>query len=135
MSLWSSVGCCNLVILKVYISNMHGSTKRYKLNTISIQSYMLIRAASSIASTSSQPTMSSSSSTPAAMNLMPVSEKLVRGNHTLWKAQVLAVLCGAQLARFIEGTNATPPEKIKVKAQKGEDLEEVTNPAFELLKA
>jgi hypothetical protein len=29
------------------------------------------------------------------MNLMTVSKKLVRGNHTLWKAQVLTVLHGA----------------------------------------
>jgi hypothetical protein len=78
--------------------------------------------------------MSSSSSTPVAMNLMPISEKLVRGNHTLWKAQILAILCSAQLARFIEGTNPAQREKIKIKAQKGEDLEEVTNPAFELWK-
>jgi hypothetical protein len=69
------------------------------------------------------------------MNLMTVSEKLVRGNHTLWKAQVLTVLHGVQLTGFIEGTNLAPPEKIKVKAQKGEDFEEVTNPAFELWKA
>jgi hypothetical protein len=59
------------------------------------------------------------------MNLMPISEKLVRGNHTLWKAQILAILCSAQLARFIEGTNPAQREKIKIKAQKGEDLEEV----------
>jgi hypothetical protein len=59
----------------------------------------------------------------------------VRGSHTLWKAQVLVVLRGVQLVGFIEGTNPAPPEKIKVKAQKGEDLEEVTNPAFELWKA
>jgi hypothetical protein len=39
MSLWLSIGYCNLVILKVYISNTQGSTKMYKLNTISIQSY------------------------------------------------------------------------------------------------
>jgi hypothetical protein len=26
------------------------------------------------------------------INRMPVSEKLVRGNHTLWKAQILVVL-------------------------------------------
>jgi hypothetical protein len=59
--------------------------------------------------------MSSSSSTLAAINLMSVSEKLVRDNHILWKAQVLTVLRGAQLTGFIEGTNPAPPEKIKVK--------------------
>jgi hypothetical protein len=35
------------------------------------------------------------SSTTMTINLMPVSEKLVRSNHTLWKAQMLAVLHGA----------------------------------------
>jgi hypothetical protein len=69
------------------------------------------------------------------MNLMLVSEKLVRGNHTLWKAQVLTILHGAQLVGLIEGTNPVLHEKIKIKTQKGEDLEEVTNPAFELWKA
>jgi hypothetical protein len=49
------------------------------------------------------------------MNLMPVSEKLVRGNHTLWKAQVLTILHGAQLVGLIEGTNPVLPEKIKIK--------------------
>jgi hypothetical protein len=66
---------------------------------------------------------------------MPVSEKLVRDNHILWKAQVLTVLRGAQLTGFIEGTNPAPPEKIKVKTQKGQDLEEISNPAFESWKA
>jgi hypothetical protein len=79
--------------------------------------------------------MSSSNSTPAAINLMPVSKKLVRDNHILWKAQVLTVLRGAQLIGFIEGTNPAPPEKIKVKTQKGQDLEEISNPAFESWKA
>jgi hypothetical protein len=34
----------------------------------------------------SLPSMSVSSSTTVTINLMPVSEKLVSGNHTLWKA-------------------------------------------------
>jgi hypothetical protein len=43
--------------------------------------------------------------------------------------------CSTSCVRFIKGTNPAPLEKIKVKAQKGEDLEEVTNPVFELWKA
>jgi hypothetical protein len=52
---------------------------------------------------------------PTAITLMPVSEKL---NQVLWKAQVLAVLHGAQLTSFLDGTNPAPAEKIKIKASK-----------------
>jgi hypothetical protein len=48
------------------------------------------------------------------INLMPAFEKLMRGNHTLWKEKVLAVLRGAQLAGFLDGTNLVPAEKIKL---------------------
>jgi hypothetical protein len=71
------------------------------------------------------------------INLMPVSEKLVHRNHTLWKAQVLAVLRGAQLARFLDDTNKEPAQKHEIKAKKddSEDVEEVHNPAYDLWKA
>jgi hypothetical protein len=59
--------------------------------------------------------MAASSTTMTTINLMLVSEKLVRGNHTLWKAQVLAVLRGAQLAGFLDGTKPAPADKIKLK--------------------
>jgi hypothetical protein len=51
-----------------------------------------------------------------AINLMPISEKLVCGNHTQWKAQILVILRGAQLADFLNGTNKAPT--LKIKAQK-----------------
>jgi hypothetical protein len=35
----------------------------------------------------------------------------MRDNHTLWHAQVLAVLHGAQLAGFLDGTNKALEEK------------------------
>jgi hypothetical protein len=38
--------------------------------------------------------MATSSFAATAINLMPVSEMLVRSNHTLWKAQVLTTLRG-----------------------------------------
>jgi hypothetical protein len=74
--------------------------------------------------------MAASSSTMTTINLMPVSEKLVRGNHTLWKMQVLGVLRGAQLAGFLDNTNKEPTQKLKIKAKKddSEDVEEVHNP-------
>jgi hypothetical protein len=77
--------------------------------------------------------MAASSSTSLTINLMPVSEKLVHSNHTLWKAQVLTMLRGAQLTRFLYGTNMVPSEKLTVKVQKGigGDSEEDLNPAYE----
>jgi hypothetical protein len=66
------------------------------------------------------------------INLMP--EKLSRGNHVLWKAQVIAVLRGVQPGGFLDGTNKAPAEKITVKLQKGSN-EEVPNPAYDLWKA
>jgi glutathionylspermidine synthase len=81
--------------------------------------------------------MATSSSTMMTINLMPVGEKLSRGNHVLWKAQVLTVLRGVQLAGFLDGTNNTTAEKIVIKSQKesNEDSQEVPNPAFALWKA
>jgi glutathionylspermidine synthase len=81
--------------------------------------------------------MAISSSTMTTINLMPIGEKLSHGNHVLWKAQVLAVLRGAQLASFLDGTNKAPAEKIVIKSQKesNEDTQEVPNPAFALWKA
>jgi hypothetical protein len=51
-------------------------------------------------------------SSPAlmAIPLMPVSKKLARGNHTIWKAQVVAALRGAQLYGFLDGTSIKPAE-------------------------
>jgi hypothetical protein len=81
--------------------------------------------------------MAASSSTSTTINLMPVSEKLLCSNHTLWKAQVLTALRGAQLVGFLDGTNTAPTEKLSVKAQKGTDgdSEEVPNPDYETWKA
>jgi hypothetical protein len=74
--------------------------------------------------------MATSSSTMTTINLMPVGD-------VLWKAQVLAVLRGAQLTGFLDGINKAPAEKIVIKSQKesNEDTQEVPNPAFALWKA
>jgi hypothetical protein len=45
-----------------------------------------------------------------AITLMLVSEKLVCGNHTLWRAQVLAVLRGTQLVGYLDEKNKAPIE-------------------------
>jgi hypothetical protein len=75
-----------------------------------------------------------SSSNMMAVSLMPISQKLTRNNHTLWCAQVSAVLQGAQFVGFLDGTKSSPAEKIQIKKQsdKEEEVEEVSNPAFEL---
>jgi hypothetical protein len=74
-----------------------------------------------------------SSPAPTVIPLMPVSEKLARGNHTVWKAQVVAALRGAQLYDFLEGTSIKSVEQIKAKVGSAE--EDVPNPAFVVWKA
>jgi hypothetical protein len=70
---------------------------------------------------------------------MPIFEKLTRGNRTLWKVQILTVLCGVQLAGCLDGTNKAPAATIKIKTptEKGmmEDVKEEPNPTFDLWKA
>jgi hypothetical protein len=80
--------------------------------------------------------MMTSNSNMVTINLMPISKKLKRNNHTLWHAQVLAVLRGALLTGFLDGTNKPPTEKIQIKkkSNKEDEMEEVSNPAFELWK-
>jgi hypothetical protein len=70
------------------------------------------------------------------INMMLIGEKLSHSNHVLWKAQVLAVLRGAQLTGLLDGTNKAPTTKIIIKSLKGsdEDTQEVPNPAFDLWK-
>jgi electron transfer flavoprotein alpha subunit len=73
-----------------------------------------------------------------AATLMPVSEKLTRNNHVLWRAQVFVVFRGAQLAGFLDDTTKAPAEKIHMakKSDKEEgEAEEASNPVFELWKA
>jgi hypothetical protein len=78
--------------------------------------------------------MMTSSSASMTISLMLVSEKLVCTNHMLWKAQVLAVLRGAKLAGFLDGT-IKAAEKLNIKSSKEGEEEEVPNPAFATWKA
>jgi hypothetical protein len=81
--------------------------------------------------------MATSSSNPTTIPLMLVSEKLVRSNHVVWKAQVLAALWGAQLTGFLDRTNKALAVKLKIKASKEatEDDEEVPNLTYDLWRA
>jgi hypothetical protein len=53
------------------------------------------------------------------------SEKLAKGNHVLWKAQILTVVRGACLEDFLTGAAKAPEQKIK------ESGIEVLNPLYE----
>jgi hypothetical protein len=56
----------------------------------------------------------------------------------LWCAQVLAVLQGAQLAGFLDGTSKMLAEKVQMAKKSGKEgvqVEEASNPPFELWKA
>jgi hypothetical protein len=64
---------------------------------------------------------------------MPVSEKLARGNHTVWKVQVVTALRGAQLYGFLDGTSIESAEQIKAKVGSAE--EDVPNPTLMVWKA
>jgi hypothetical protein len=61
---------------------------------------------------------------------MLVSEKLVRTNHSLWRAQVLAILQGAQLDSFLEDTTKSPEKVIKIQKGTSGEVEDVPNPAY-----
>ena len=62
--------------------------------------------------------MASSSSTPSTfagyLFAHLVTEKLAKGNHILWKAQVLSAIRGAQLGRFIDSKAEVPAVEIDV---------------------
>jgi hypothetical protein len=57
--------------------------------------------------------MASSSNTPMNPFLgQATSEKLTKGNHALWKAQILAVVRGARLEDHLTGATKAPAQKI-----------------------
>jgi hypothetical protein len=72
-------------------------------------------------------TMASSSNFIASpLYCNTVTEKLIKGNHVTWNAQVLTVLHGARLVRHVNGT-------VKVPLQEIEDKEgaKTPNPAYD----
>ena len=69
---------------------------------------------------------SSSVSGLASMIAHPVSEKLAKHNHTTWRAQVLATICGARLEGYLTGSAKKPAMMIDDK-----DGDMVTNLVYE----
>jgi hypothetical protein len=69
--------------------------------------------------------MASSSSTavPASLSI-PVSEKLTWDNHRLWCAQVLPVICAAQLEGFLDGSEKAPEKNLEIE----KDFKKLTVP-------
>jgi hypothetical protein len=76
--------------------------------------------------------MASSSIPHAALSLgfLPVSEKLTRGNHPLWRAQVLSSIRGAELYNFHSPT-AEPPPKYLAKEGEDKDVAPILNKEYE----
>lgn len=71
-----------------------------------------------------------SSASAAAISSLgyPVTEKLARNNHPLWRVQVLSTLKGAQVAHFLKSSMPVPPASV---AKKDKPDEQVSNPDYE----
>ncbi|CAN6218358.1 unnamed protein product [Urochloa humidicola] len=54
---------------------------------------------------------------------------LARNNHTLWKAQVLSVLRGAQVVHFLSSATPIPSKTVVLAADKPD--QQVPNPKYE----
>ena len=68
-----------------------------------------------------------------SLNFIPVSEKLCKNNHQMWRAQVFLALRGAQLAGYISPT--TQPTPSFLPPPKGDDKKNTPptpNPDFEV---
>lgn len=73
---------------------------------------------------------SSSSSSSNPLLGVQVTEKLTRQNHGMWLAQVLAILRGARLERYINGKAVAAAEEVDEKQADGKSIK-VANPTFE----
>ena len=49
------------------------------------------------------------------MNLHPIVDKLDKGNHPIWRAQVMATIRGARLEGFLTGKKTKPAEEVEIK--------------------
>ena len=66
--------------------------------------------------------MASSSSSPSnPLVLQPVTEKLTKNNHALWKAQVRAAIRGARLQGYLTGACKMPAAEVIQKGTDGKD--------------
>jgi hypothetical protein len=59
----------------------------------------------------------------------PVTEKLARNNHALWKAQVQSALKGARVGHYLDKANVPPPKKVPKAADKPDNL--IPNPDYD----
>jgi hypothetical protein len=59
----------------------------------------------------------------------PVTEKLARNNHALWKAQVQSALKVVQVGHFIDKAAVAPPEKVPKATGKTDEL--IPNPEYD----
>ena len=73
---------------------------------------------------------SSSASSANPLFSIQVSEKLTKSNHALWKAQVLTMICGAQMEGHINGKTVSPDVEIFKKAADGKTVK-TANLAYE----
>jgi hypothetical protein len=60
------------------------------------------------------------------LSLFPVTEKLTRSNHPMWKLQVLTGLRGAEMEKFIAPKSDAKPDEPKP----AEDVSPILNPKF-----
>ena len=66
--------------------------------------------------------MASSSSTAAPYALIPIAEKLHRGNYLVWRAQALATIRGARLIDHLNPDHPFPEPKLVDKDGKPTDV-------------
>jgi hypothetical protein len=57
----------------------------------------------------------SSSAVPTPLLGQVVAIKLNKGNYTLWRAQVLPIIRGAQIQGYLDGTSITLEKEVDVK--------------------
>ncbi|XP_073360257.1 uncharacterized protein [Aegilops tauschii subsp. strangulata] len=71
-----------------------------------------------------------STSGAVVLNLgAPPTEKLIRGNYLLWKAQGMPALRGAQVTGLLDGSDAAPPKTVEI-AQADKTTTTGTNPLY-----
>jgi hypothetical protein len=58
----------------------------------------------------------------------PVTEKLAKNNHSLWKAQVSSALKGAKMVGYVDDTVQAPAKTVATNAT---DATQVPNPDYE----
>lgn len=73
--------------------------------------------------------MTSSSSASNPLLGVQVTEKLTHQNHTMWSAQVHAILRGAKLERYVNGKAIAPSEEIDEKTTDNK-IVKISNPAY-----